>query len=61
MTHAVSPRSDASLGIARDILGLCDSKGSLGQIKKRHKTDVGVEHFHNAAGPLKKVEPEIAS
>lgn len=43
-----------------EFLGLCDSKGSLGQIKKRHKTDVGVEHFRNAAGPLKKVEPEVA-
>lgn len=43
-----------------EFLGLCDSKGSIRQIKKRHKTDVGVEHFHNAAGPLKKVEPEVA-
>jgi hypothetical protein len=43
-----------------EFLGLCDSKGSLGQIKNRRKTDVGVEHFHNAAGPLKKVEPEAA-
>lgn len=43
-----------------EFLGLCDSKGSLGQIKDRRKTDVGIEHFHNAAGPLKKVEPEVA-
>lgn len=44
-----------------EFLGLCDSNGSLGQIKKRHKkTDVGIEHFHNAAGPLTKVEPEVA-
>ncbi|KJC37497.1 hypothetical protein UB31_35350 [Bradyrhizobium sp. LTSP849] len=43
-----------------EFLGLCDSKGSLGQIKDRRKTDVGVEHFQNAAGPLKKVEPEVA-
>jgi hypothetical protein len=44
-----------------EFLGLCDSNGSLGQIKKRYKkTDVGIEHFHNAAGPLKKVEPEVA-
>ncbi|WP_445221479.1 hypothetical protein ACKWRH_16805 [Bradyrhizobium sp. Pa8] len=42
-----------------EFLGLCESKGSLGQ-KERRKTDVGVEHFRNAAGPLKKVEPEIA-
>jgi hypothetical protein len=43
-----------------EFLGLCDSKGSLGQIKERRKTDVGVEHFHNPAGPLKKVEPKVA-
>src|SRR5712672_3272570 len=44
-----------------EFLGLCDSKGSLGQIKKRrHKTDLGVEHFHNSAGPLNKVEPQVA-
>jgi hypothetical protein len=43
-----------------EFLGLCDIKGSLGQIKKRHKTDVGVEHFENAAGPLKRVEPQVA-
>lgn len=43
-----------------EFLGLCDNKGSLGQIAKRRKTDVGVEHFRNAAGPLKKVEPEVA-
>ncbi|QQO22202.1 hypothetical protein JJB98_20810 [Bradyrhizobium diazoefficiens] len=43
-----------------EFLGLCDCKGSLGQIKDRRKTDVGVEHFQNAAGPLKRVEPEVA-
>lgn len=43
-----------------EFLGLCDIKGSLGQIKDRRKTDVGVEHFQNAAGPLKKVDPDVA-
>lgn len=45
-----------------EFLGLCNRNGSLAQIKdkERHKTDVGVEHFRNADGPLKKVEPEVA-
>ncbi|SFI77274.1 hypothetical protein SAMN03080618_01297 [Aquamicrobium aerolatum DSM 21857] len=43
-----------------EFLGLCDEKGSLGQIKKRRGSDVGVEGFRNADGPLKKVDPEVA-
>jgi hypothetical protein len=45
-----------------EFLGLCDRKGTLSQIgdKERRKTDVGVEHFSNADGPLKKVEPDVA-
>jgi hypothetical protein len=43
-----------------NFLGLCDEKGKLGQIKKRHNTDVGVEHFGNADGPLAKVQPAVA-
>jgi hypothetical protein len=45
-----------------EFLGLCDRNGALAQIKDkdRHKTDVGVEHFRNSDGPLKKVEPEVA-
>jgi hypothetical protein len=45
-----------------EFMGLCDRKGTLSQItdKERYKTDVGVEHFRNANGPLKKVEPEMA-
>jgi hypothetical protein len=43
-----------------EFLGLCDKNGSLSQIKKRRGSDVGIEYFRNANGPLKKVEPEIA-
>jgi len=45
-----------------EFLGLCDRNGTLAQIKdkERRKTDVGVEHFRNANGPLKKVAPEVA-
>jgi hypothetical protein len=45
-----------------EFLGLCDRKGTLSQIgdKERRKTDVGVENFSNAIGPLKKVEPDVA-
>jgi hypothetical protein len=35
-----------------EFLGLCEKDGSLGQIKKPRPTDVGVEHFKNASGPL---------
>jgi hypothetical protein len=43
-----------------EFLGLCDEKCSLSQIKKRRPTDVGVEHFKNASGPLSMLPPGIA-
>lgn len=43
-----------------EFLGLRNKNGLLGQIKRRRDSDVGVEHFRNAVGPLKKVEPEVA-
>ena len=45
-----------------EFLGLRGRKGTLGQIgdKERRETDVGVESFSNAIGPLKKVEPDVA-
>lgn len=43
-----------------EFLGLCDKAGSLSQIDKRRSSDVGIENFSNASGPLKKVTPEIA-
>lgn len=43
-----------------EFLGLCDEKDSLGQIKKRRPSDIGVEHFKNASGPLPVLSPKIA-
>lgn len=43
-----------------EFLGLCDEKGSLSQIKKRRASDIGVEQFKNAGGPLPMLSPEIA-
>ena len=43
-----------------EFLGLRDDNGTLSQIKKRHRGDVGIEHFKNANGPLKKVDPKAA-
>ncbi len=43
-----------------EFLGLCDKAGSLSQIDRRQKSDVGIEDFSNAKGPLAKVTPEIA-
>ncbi|QGG90655.1 hypothetical protein GH983_09335 [Agrobacterium sp. MA01] len=43
-----------------EFLGLCDEKGSLSQIKKRRPSDIGVEHFKNASGPLPMLSPGVA-
>ncbi len=43
-----------------EFLGLRDENGKLVQIKQRRDKDVGVEHFCNADGRLKKVQPEVA-
>jgi hypothetical protein len=41
-----------------EFLGLCEKKDALSNIAKRRKKDVGIEHFKNADGPLKMVDPE---
>ena len=44
-----------------EFLGLCSNKtGTLCNIKKRRPSDVGIEHFKNADGDLKMVDPETA-
>ncbi len=43
-----------------EFMGLCDEKGSLGQIKKRRPTDVGMEQFRNASGPLPMLSRSVA-
>lgn len=43
-----------------EFLGLCDRHGKLGQITHRNKTDVGIEYFENADGPLRMLRPELA-
>jgi hypothetical protein len=40
-----------------EFLGLCDRKGVLCNIEKRHKGDVGIEQFKDANGSLKMVDP----
>ena len=40
-----------------EFLGLCSRNAVLSNIEKRHRGDVGIEHFENAAGPLKMVDP----
>jgi hypothetical protein len=43
-----------------EFLGLCEKDGSLSNRKKRQPSDVGIEHFKNADGSLKMVDPEQA-
>jgi hypothetical protein len=44
-----------------EFLELCNENGTLCNIKKRHRSDVGIEHFKNADGGfLKVVDPETA-
>jgi hypothetical protein len=45
-----------------EFLGLCDMNGKLGNITRRRKTDIGIEHFNTPAGsPLKMVSPDDAA
>jgi hypothetical protein len=41
-----------------EFLGLCNRNAALSNIEKRHRGDFGIEHFKNAAGHLKMVDPE---
>jgi hypothetical protein len=43
-----------------EFMGLSEKDGSLGNKKKRQPSDVGIEQFKNAGGPLKMVDPEKA-
>ena len=43
-----------------EFLGLCEKDGSLSTRKRRQPSDVGIEHFKNADGPLQMVDPEAA-
>jgi hypothetical protein len=43
-----------------EFLGLCDRNSVLSNIEKRRRGDVGIEHFKNAAGHLKMVDPQAA-
>ena len=43
-----------------EFLGLYAADRRLGGMKKRRGTDIGIEHFRNASGPLSKVTPEDA-
>jgi hypothetical protein len=44
-----------------EFLGLSNENGTLCKIKKRRRlSDVGIEHFKNADGPLKMIDPENA-
>ena len=44
-----------------EFLGLCmSSDGRLGSVKKRLNSDIGIEHFHTANGPIQKVAPDEA-
>jgi hypothetical protein len=43
-----------------EFLGLRLSNGQLGALKKRRGSDIGIENFHNASGPLSKVTPDDA-
>jgi len=41
-----------------EFLGLCDKNSALSNIERRRRGDVGIEHFKNAAGQLKMVDPQ---
>jgi hypothetical protein len=41
-----------------EFLGLCDKDSVLSNIERRRRGDVGIEHFKNAAGHLKMVDPQ---
>jgi hypothetical protein len=44
-----------------EFLGLCmTSNGRLGSVKKRRRSDIGIEHFSTASGPLSVVKPDNA-
>jgi hypothetical protein len=43
-----------------EFLGLCMTEGRLGNIKKRRNSDIGIEQFRNASGPLPMVAPDEA-
>jgi hypothetical protein len=43
-----------------EFLGLCDKNSVLSNIERRRRDDVGIEHFKNAAGHLKMVDPQAA-
>jgi hypothetical protein len=43
-----------------EFLGLRSKKGTLCNIEKRRGSDVGIEHFKNADGHLKMIDPETA-
>ncbi|MBO1908130.1 hypothetical protein J4G37_24975 [Microvirga sp. 3-52] len=58
-----NPAIEAGLVHCRVLLeffGLCEKGGSLSNRKKRQPSDIGIEQFKNAAGPLKMVDPEMA-
>ena len=42
-----------------EFLGLCNKNGTLCKIKKRRPSDVGIEHFKNADGPLKMLDLKL--
>jgi hypothetical protein len=41
-----------------EFLGLCDKNSVLSNIERRRRGDVGIEHFKNAAGHQKMVDPQ---
>lgn len=57
----VNPAYEAGLVHCRallEFLGLAMKAGRLGNIERRRRTDVGIEHFSNAGGHLSMVKPQ---
>jgi len=58
-----NPHIEAGLVHCRallEFLGLCMINARLGNVRKRRISDIGIEHFSNANGPLPMVTPEEA-
>jgi hypothetical protein len=61
LTAFTNPAIEAGLTHCRallEFLGLCATNdGHLGNVPKRRRTDIGIEKFSNATGPLPMVKP----
>jgi hypothetical protein len=59
----INPAIEAGLVHCRallEFLGLASSSGRIVNVMGRRSTDIGIEHFTNANGPLPRVSPDIA-